>query len=139
MNFTAKQIEKAKQDYTNFLKIRSAKADPNYLVNPNEIEKRTDFHNNIVNKIKGGDKELEKDWKYFFLKEAVKADNKNDKRKEKLQANRKASADILAPIKKLKKIGEFGKWLNNSNNQYRKQHFNKKYTEAAVNAFLETL
>ena len=59
--------------------------------------------------------------------------------KAKLQANKEASADILAPIKSMKKLGEFGKWLNDSSNPYRKQHFNKKYTIEAVNAFLKTI
>ena len=39
----------------------------------------------------------------------------------------------------IKKLGDFGKWLNSYGNPYRKQHFNKKYTSEAVNAFLATL
>ena len=75
----------------------------------------------------------------FFLKEEVKADQKSAESKAKLTANKEASSDVLAPIKNLKKIGEFGKWLNNSSNKFRKQHFNKLYTIEAVNAFLSTL
>ena len=57
----------------------------------------------------------------------------------KLQANKEASADVLEPIKKMKKIGEFGKWLNNASNPFRKQHFSKKYTNEAIEAFINSL
>ena len=73
------------------------------------------------------------------MREEVKADQKAAERKAKLNANKEASADILAPIKKMKKIGEFGKWLNTSGNKFRKEHFSKKYTQESVNAFLSTL
>jgi len=46
------------------------------------------------------------------LTEEVKKDQKESERKAKLNANKEASSDILAPIKNLKKLGEFGKWLN---------------------------
>ena len=59
--------------------------------------------------------------------------------KAKKTANKEASADVLAPIKEMRKLGEFGKWLNTSGNPFRKQHFNKKYTQDAVNGFLQTL
>ena len=98
-----------------------------------------DYHNRIVNEILAGNKELEKKWKLFFLKEEVKKDQKEAASKAKLQANKEASADILAPIKEMKKIGEFGKWLNTSGNKFRKEHFSKKYTQESVNAFLATL
>ena len=39
----------------------------------------------------------------------------------------------------MRKLGEFGKWLNTSGNPFRKQHFNKKYTIEAVNTFLQTI
>ena len=69
----------------------------------------------------------------------MKADQKAEASKAKLNANKEASADILAPIKDMKKIGEFGKWLNTSGNKFRKEHFSKKYTQESVNAFLATL
>jgi hypothetical protein len=98
-----------------------------------------DYHNRIVSDIRNGNKELEREWKLFFLKEEVKADQKAAESKAKLKANKEASADILAPIKTAKKLGEFGKWLNTAGNPFRKQHFNKKYTVEAVNEFLQTL
>lgn len=139
MNYSEKQIENAKRAYNSFLKYRTAQQDANYSVNPFEAERRAEFHNNTVRRILAGNKELEKEWKLFFLNEEVKKDQKTDESKAKLATNKEASADILAPIKKIKKIGEFGKWLNTSGNPFRKQHFNKKYTIEAVNAFLQTL
>lgn len=136
MNYTDKQIENAKRNYNAFLQYTTARQDVNYSVNPFESERRAEYHNSLVTKIKTGDKEFEKKWKLFFLDEEVKKDQKESERKSKLAANKEASADILSPIKKMKKLGEFGKWLNNSSNPFRKQHFNKKYTVEAVNAFL---
>ena len=42
----------------------------------NTAEQRMDYHNRIVSEILAGNKELEKEWKLFFLKEEVKADQK---------------------------------------------------------------
>ena len=139
MNYTEKQIENAKRKYTNFLRPVTAWNFQVEVIGINEAESRAEYHNSIVDKINNGDKGLEREWKLFFLKEEVKADAKAAASREKLQANKEASADILEPIKSLKKIGEFGKWLNNSKNPFRKQHFSKKYTVEAVNAFLSSL
>jgi len=139
MNYTAKQIENAKRNYINFLRPMTASNFQIEVIGINEAESRAEYHNSIVSKINTGDKELEKEWKLFFLKEEVKKDAKSSASLEKLQANKELSADILAPIKSIKKIVEFGKWLNNSKNQFRKEHFSKKYTQASVNAFLATL
>jgi signal recognition particle GTPase len=139
MKYTAKQIENAKRAYNAFLQYTTAKEDTNYIVNPFEAERRAEYHNSIVSKILAGDKELEKEWKLFFCNEEAKKDAKAEASKDKLQANKAASADILEPIKSMRKLGEFGKWLNTSGNPYRKQHFNKKYTVEAVNEFLATL
>ena len=73
------------------------------------------------------------------MKEEVKKDRKASESKAKLTANKEASADILAPIKSAKKLVEFGKWLNTSGNQFRKEYFSKKYTQASVNAFLQSI
>jgi hypothetical protein len=139
MNYTEKQIENAKRKYNSFLNFQTANSYDISVIGINEANNRAEYHNSIVSKINAGDKELEKEWKLFFLKEEVKKDAKASASLEKLQANREASADILAPIKAMKKIGEFGKWLNNSKNQFRKEHFSKKYTQASVNAFLATI
>jgi hypothetical protein len=95
-----------------------------------------DYHNSIVTSILNGNKEVEKEWKLFFLTQAVKGDQKREASKSKLIANKEASADILAPIKAAKKIGEFGSWLNTTGNPFRKEHFSKKYTQESVNSFL---
>lgn len=72
----------------------------------------------------------------FNAKIQAKIAAKNNASKSKLEANKAASSDILAPIKAAKKLGEFGKWLNTSGNPFRKEHFSKKYTQQSVNAFL---
>jgi len=139
MNYTDKQIENAKRRYNDFLRLRTLK---DYDVNAIGItvaEQRMSFDNSLVMSIINGDKELEKEWKLFFLNEEVKRDSKEEAQKAKLLANKEASADILAPIKELKKLGEFGKWLNTNGNKFRNEHFTKKYTQASVNAFLATI
>lgn len=139
MEYTAKQIENAKRNYEAMLVIRTVESYEPQYIGWAAAEQRCEHHNRIVTEILNGNKELEKEWKLFFLKEEVKADQKKDASKSKLAANKEASADILAPIKAAKKLGEFGKWLNNKNNPFRKEHFSKKYTTESVNAFLQTL
>lgn len=136
MNYTAKQIENAKRNYTSFLKVRTVESFEPQYIGWNAAEQRCEFHNNIVNEILNGNVELEKKWKLFYLTEEVKADQKASESKAKLNANKEASADVLAPIKAAKKIGEFRKWLNTPGNPFRKEHFSKKYTQESVNAFL---
>lgn len=139
MEYTEKQIENARRNYNAFLKFHTL-ADYNVeITGIDAAQQMMDYHNSIVTAIRNGDKELEREWKLFFLKEEVKADQKRAASKAKLAANKKASADILEPIKKMRKLGEFGKWLNTAGNPFRKQHFNKKYTVEAVNAFLQTI
>lgn len=139
MEYTAKQIENAKRNYNSMLRIHTLADYDVENIGRNTAEQRMDYNNRIVTDIRNGNKELEREWKLFFLKEAVKADQKSEASKAKLAANKEASADILAPIKTAKKLGDFGKWLNTAGNPFRKQHFNKKYTVEAVNAFLSTL
>lgn len=139
MEYTTKQIENAKRNYNAMMRLHTLADYDVEIIGTNTAEQRMEFHNRIVSEILAGNKELEKEWKMFFLKEEVKADQKAAESKAKLNANKEASADILAPIKAAKKIGEFGKWLNTAGNPFRKQHFNKKYTAEAVNAFLETI
>lgn len=139
MTYTEKQIKRAKIAYNAFLRLQTAQDQGCYSMNPNEAERRAEGHNNIVKAILSGDKKQEKEWKLFFCNQEAKKDQKEAESKTKLQANKAASADILAPIKNIKKLGDFSKWLNTSNNPYRKQYFNKKYTTEAVNAYLETI
>jgi hypothetical protein len=136
MTYTTTQIENAKANYTNFLKVRTLESYEPQYIGWSAAEQRCEFHNKIVTAILDGNKELEKEWKLFFLNEQVKGDRKAAESKAKLDANKSASANILAPIKEAKKLGEFGKWLNTSGNRFRTQHFSKKYTTEAVNAFL---
>ena len=139
MKYTETQIEIAKRNYNEFMRLHTL-ADYNVeVIGVNTAEQRMEYHNRIVTAIRNGDKVLEREWKYFFLEEEVKADQKRAESKAKLAANKAASADIIEPIKKMRKMGEFGKWLNTPGNPFRKQHCNKKYTVEAVNAFLQTL
>jgi hypothetical protein len=139
MKYTEKQIETAKRNYNEFMRLHTLADYEVEVIGINTAEQRLEYHNSIVTEIRNGNKELEREWKLFFLEEEVKADEKRAASKAKLAANKAASADILEPIKKMKKLGEFGKWLNTPGNPFRKQHFNKKYTAEAVNAFLQTL
>ena len=139
MEYTTKQIENAKKAYNSMLRFKSIS---DYDVNSIGYEaasQRMEYHNSIVSAILGGNKEEEKKWKLFFLKEEVKADKESMQSKSKLDANKAASSDIIAPIKAIKKLGEFGKWLNTPGNPYRSENFSKKYTSDSVNAFLQTL
>ena len=126
MKYTAKQIENAKRNYNSMLRIHTLADYDVETIGINAAEQRMDYHNGVVTDILNGNKELEREWKLFFLKEEVKADKKEDASKAKLAANKEASADILAPIKELRKLGDFGKWLNTSGNKFRKEHFSKK-------------
>ena len=137
--YTENQIKNAKQNYNSFLVIRTVESYEPQYIGWAAAEQRCEHHNRIVTEILNGNKELEREWKLFFLKEEVKADQKAAESKAKLAANRKASADILEPIKKLRKLGEFGKWLNTAGNPFRKEHFSKKYSQESVNAFLQTI
>jgi hypothetical protein len=139
MKYTAKQIENAKASYEAMLVIRTIESYEPQYVGYSVAEARCESNNNIVTSILNGDKEIEKCWKLFFLNEEVKADQKADESKAKKAANKEASADVLSPIKGLKKLGDFGKWLNASGNPFRKEHFNKKYSQESVNAFLATI
>jgi len=139
MEYTTKQIENAKRNYNAMMRLHTL-ADYNVeVIGINTAEQRMEYHNKIVTAIRNGDKQLEREWKLFFLKEEVKKDQKAAESKAKLAANKAESASVLEPIKKMRKMGEFGKWLNTPGNPFRKQHFNKKYTAEAVNAFLNTL
>lgn len=134
--YTESQIENAKRNYNAMLVIRTVESYEPQYIGMAAANQRCEFHNNIVSQILGGNKEVANHWKSFFLNEEVKSDNKIAASKAKLKANKEASADILAPIKVAKKIGEFGKWLNTKGNAFRNEHFSKKYTQASVNAFL---
>lgn len=136
MTYTAKQIENAKAKYNAFLHYTTPEKEGAEFIGRNEAGQRAEYHNSIVSAILSGDKALEAEWKMFFLNAEVEKDQKEAAQKAKLAANKEASADVLAPIRAAKKIGEFGKWLNTSGNPYRSQHFNKKYTIEAVQEFL---
>jgi hypothetical protein len=139
MEYTSKQIENAKARYNAMMVMRTIYDYDIETIGLEEAYRRCDYHNSIIREILGGNKELEKKWKLFFLNDEVKKDQKAQESKAKIEVNKQASADILAPIKEAKKMVAFGKWLNTYGNPYRSQHFSKKYTIEAVNAFLQTI
>ena len=136
MTYTANQIANAKSNYEAMMNFRSVESFEPQYVGYNVASQRCEFHNRTVTLILDGDKDLEKEWKLFFLMNEVKIEQKRNESKSKLAANKLASTDILAPIKSAKRIVEFGKWLNTSGNVFRKEHFSKKYSQASVNAFM---
>ena len=136
MNYTATQIENAKRKYNAFAQYRTVESFEPEFIGKSQAEQRSEFHNNIVEKIKNNDAETIKEWKLFFLTEQVRKDFKANESKAKLTANKEASADILSEIKNQKRIVEFGKWLNTAGNPFRKEHFSKKYTQESVSTFL---
>lgn len=137
--YTQTQIENAKKAYDNHMVLHTLANYDVETIGLLEAERRMGYHNRIVTEIRNGNKELEREWKLFYLTEEVKYENKIAASKAKLSANKEASADILAPIKAAKKIVAFGEWLNTKGNPYRKEHFSKNYTVESVNAFLNTL
>nr|WP_317633148.1 hypothetical protein [uncultured Flavobacterium sp.] len=138
MEYTAKQIENAKENYNAMLVIRTVESyDPQYI-GWAAAEQRCEYHNRIASEILAGNKELEKEWKLFFLKEEVKSDQKSEASKAKLNANKEASADILAPIK-VKSTVTLLTPDGVVSVKFRKEHFSKKYTQESVNEFLATL
>ena len=137
--YTESQIERAKKAYNQFLQYRSVSYYMELTDDRNEAVRRSDLHNSEVQAILNGDKELEKSWKMHFCNEEFKKDAKAAESAAKLAANKSASADILAPVKAAKKIVAFGQWLNTKGNPFRTQHFNKKYTVEAVDAFMATI
>jgi hypothetical protein len=138
MEYTAKQIENAKIKYNAEIQYRTVESYGPQFIGWNVASQRCEYHNRIVSEILSGNKETEREWKLFFLNEEVKADRKAAESKAKIQSNKAASADVLAPIKAVKRLVAYGQWLNTAGNQFRKEHFSKKYTQESVNAFLLT-
>ena len=137
MEYTRSQIERAKRNYKNFLRIRTLEEyNPEYIGYA-AAEQRMEYDNAVVTRIKAGDKALEREWKLFFLMQEVKADQKEFERKEKLAANAAASEDIVAPIRQMRKLGEYKEWLKKS--KFRKEFYSNKYSQESVSAFLEII
>lgn len=139
MKYTDSQIARAKAEYNSFLVYHTASLYNPAIIGMEVAQQRADSHNATVAAIKAGNQELEREWKFFFLNEELKKDLKKEEAKAKLAANKEASADIIAPIRTARKLGEFAKWLNTPGNKFRKQNFTKKYTVEAVEAFMATI
>lgn len=137
MTYSEKQIENAKANYTSFLKMRTVESYEPQYIGYAAAEQRCEFHNNVVTQILNGNKDLEKEWKLFFLNEQVKSDNKIAESKAKLASNKEASSEVLVQVKSAgKNLGDYYKWLNNRSNQFRKEFFSKKYSQTSVSLFI---
>lgn len=82
MNYSATQIEKAKREYNSFLNVRTVESYEPQYIGYAAAEQRCEYHNKLVAEIKNGNVELEKEWKMFFLNEAVKADEAANRQKD---------------------------------------------------------
>ena len=81
MKYTAKEIEIAKRNYKAMMRLHTL-ADYNVeVIGFDTATQWMEYHNSIVTDIRNGNKELEREWKLFFLKEEVKADQKRADRK----------------------------------------------------------
>ena len=65
---TEKQIENAKRNYNKFVQFTTIEAQNPEIVGYNTAEQRSEHHNSIVSAIRNGNKELEREWKMFFLR-----------------------------------------------------------------------
>ena len=136
MNYTEKQIENAKRNYNAMLVIRTVESYDPYNIGWAAAQQRCEWHNTKVGAILAGDKALEREWKLFFLTEEVKANQKAEKNKAKLSANKEASSDVLAQIKSAGKLLKDYYAFVKSNKQFAREFFSKKFTQESVNAFL---
>ena len=81
MTYTEKQIENAKKAYNQMLVLRTVESYEPEFIGWAAAEQRCEYHNNIVREIKSGNRDLEKEWKLFFLNQEVKADQKANESK----------------------------------------------------------
>lgn len=136
MTYTDNQIKRAQINYNAYLVLKSLKDYDLELTSKNVAEQEIQHHNNIVSRIKAGDKSLEREWKLFFLNKAVLEDQKINEQKNKLSANKDASKDVLATIKSagllLKDYYAFLK----SNKKYAREFYSKKFTQESANLFI---
>lgn len=136
MKYTDNQIKRAQINYNAFLKLKSLKDYDLELTSKNVAEQEIQYHNDLVNRINTGDKTLEREWKLFYLKQAVLQDQKLNEQKDKLSANKEASKDVLATIKGagllLKDYYAFIK----SNKKYAREFYSKKFTQESANLFI---
>lgn len=94
--YTQTQIEKAKYNYQSFLNYESLRDYDVATIGRNEASNRMEYHNRIVSQILGGNKELEREWKLWFLNQEVKKDRNAAERKIKKQKNNISAEEIRA-------------------------------------------
>lgn len=94
--YTPSQIEKAKSNYESFLQYETLIDYDVNTIGRNEAINRMEYHNNIINQISAGNKELEREWKLWFLNQEVKKDRKSAERKTKKQKNNITPEELRA-------------------------------------------
>lgn len=102
--YTESQIKKAKSNYESFLNYESLRDYDVDTIGRNEATNRMEYHNRIVSQILGGNKELEREWKLWFLNQEVKKDRKSAERKTKKQKNNISAEELRANCLAIKKI-----------------------------------
>lgn len=76
-------------------------------------------------------------YKQQKLAESKKANAKYEASRNKIKENKSNSQVHTSKIKESgAKLGDYYKWLNQSGNPYRKEHFSKKYSAESVSKFL---
>ena len=136
MNYTTKQIENAKRNYNAMLVLRTVESYQPQYIGWAAAEQRCEYHNRIVSQILAGNKELEKEWKLFFLKEEVKADQKAAESKAKLSANKAATQSVLDLVKSNGfKLADYYEFLK-KNKKYAKEFYSKKFTTESAKEFM---
>jgi len=136
LKYTESQIERARRAYNDMLVFKSVSDFKPEFIGRAEAEERCNHHNGIVEGIMNGNKELEREWKLFFLTQAVAEDNKDDARKAKLAANKAASSDELAAVKAAgRNLKDFYAFVK-ATKEIRQQFYTKRFTMGAVRMFL---
>jgi len=98
MTYTATQIENAKKAYTADMVLRTVESYEPQYIGYAAAEQRCAYHNNIVNQINAGNREIANEWKYFFLNQEVKKDNKAAASKAKSQQVASIETNIVLDV-----------------------------------------
>ena len=137
MNYSEKQIENAKKAYNDFLKYRSVESFEPQYIGYAAAEQRAAYHNKLVKDILSGNKDLEKEWKLFFLKQEVKADQKALEIKSKLAGNKAATQSVLDLVKSNGfKLADYYAFLK-KNKKYAKEFYSKKFSAESAKEFMK--
>ena len=134
--FTPEQIARAEKEYKAFLHFRSVESFQPEYIGRIEAHQLADFHNNEIEAILNGDKEIERKWKMFFLNDQFKRDAKLAANKAKLSANKEATQSVLDYVKSNGyKLADYYQFLKTTK-KYAKEFYSKKFTMESANEFM---